>query len=151
MTASVWDDPDLRAGGDYFSFNKVGDNISGKINAVRSHRFADGTVAPQLFLTTDSGEEKTVTCGAVRLKMELLDLRPDAGDHISITLAQEEKRGGGKTLRHWDVNVTKGGSKPAAAARALTDADQRPPAVDTAAAAAALANLSPEQKAALGL
>lgn len=148
MSTSIWDDPDLRAGGEFFAFEKVGDSIAGTVNAVRAHRFTDGSVAPQLLLSTDSGEEKTVTCGAIRLKVAMVEERPEEGDHVSITLASEEPRGGGKTLRHWDVKVTRGGAAPAASAQP----PQAPAgAVDPAAAAAALANLSPEQKAALGL
>jgi len=150
MTQSVWDDPDLRIGGEFVKFENPGDSVSGVINAVRAHRFDDGSVAPQLLLTDDSGEERTVTAGQVRLKAELAAQRPEAGDHIVITLTQEEKRSGGKTLKHFTVVVTRGGA-PAAAAPATPAQSEPAPAIDAAAAAAALANLTPEQRAALGL
>lgn len=164
---SVWDDPELRTGGDFIKFDNVGDTVAGTINAVRAHRFDDGKVAPQILLTTDDGEEKTVTAGQVRLKVALAEQRPEQGDHITITLAQIEKRAGGKTLKHFDVQVRQSGSAPApqpapAAAQApatpalaLAPAPQAAPAAPAAApsaeAMAALAQLSPEQKAALGL
>jgi hypothetical protein len=149
MSTSVWDDPEIKAGGEFISFEKVGDSVSGTINAIRTHRFDDGKVVPQILLTTDDGEERTMTAGQVRLKAELAAQRPEAGDHLSVTFSELEKRAGGKTLKHFNVVVTRGGGKPAAAAPATEKAAEAP--VDTAAAAAALANLTPEQKAALGL
>jgi hypothetical protein len=152
MTASVWDDPELREGGEFVSFENVGDSVSGTVNAVRAHRFDDGKVAPQILITTDDGGERTITAGQVRLKAELAAQRPEAGDHVSISLTEIEKRSGGKTLKHFAVEIRRGGSVPAAtpAAPAATPASA-PAQIDPAAAAAALANLTPEQKAALGL
>jgi hypothetical protein len=147
MSASVWDDPDLRVGGEFVKFENVGDTISGTVNAVRAHRFDDGSVAPQILLTTDDGEERTVTAGQVRLKAELATQRPEPGDHVTITHTEVEKRSGGKTLKHFKVEVRHGG----APAPTPTQAQAPAGAVDPAAAAAALANLSSEQKAALGL
>ena len=151
MTASVWDDPDLRVGGEFVKFENVGDTVSGTINAVRAHRFDDGSVAPQVLLTTDDGEERTVTAGQVRLKAELATQRPEPGDHVTITFTEVEKRSGGKTLKHFKVEVTRGGKPAQPATPAAAPAPAQQGAVDPAAAAAALANLTPEQKAALGL
>ena len=154
---SVWDDPDLRVGGEFVKFENVGDTVSGTVNAVRAHRFDDGSVAPQVLLTTDEGEERTVTAGQVRLKAELATQRLEPGDHVTNTFTEVEKRSGGKTLKHFSVQVNRGG-KPAAATPAAAPAAAATPApaaasaaIDPAAAAAALANLTPEQKAALGL
>jgi hypothetical protein len=149
MTASVWDDPDLRVGGEFVKFENVGDTISGTVNAVRAHRFDDGSVAPQILITTDSGEERTITAGQVRLKTELATQRPEPGDHIKVTFTEVEKRSGGKTLKHFAVEVNRGGGAPTQPAQPAAPA--APAQVDPAAAAAALANLTPEQKAALGL
>lgn len=148
---SIWDDPDLRVGGEFFKFDNVGDSISGTVNAVRAHRFDDGSVAPQVMLTTDDGEEKTVTAGQVRLKAALAEQRPEAGDHISVTFTENEKRAGGKTLKHFDVKVTRGGGPTAAPTAAAPAAVVTEQPVDQAALTAALGNLTPEQKAALGL
>ena len=89
--ASVWDDPDLRVGGDYVKFEKVGDSVAGTVSAVRAHRFESGDVAPQVLLTTDAGEEKTVTGGAIRLKAALAEQRPEPGDHITASLSLAER------------------------------------------------------------
>lgn len=151
---SIWDDPELRAGGEFVKFEKPGDTVSGVINAVRAHRFDDGQVAPQILITTDEGEDRTITAGQVRLKSALAEQRPEAGDRISITFTQEEKRAGGKTLKHFDVAVTRGGTpavaQPAATATA-TPEPQNNNGPDPQALAAAVANLSTEQKAALGI
>lgn len=110
---SVWDDADLKAGGDFVKFDRVGDKVAGTITGIRKHRFDDGSVAAQVFLTLDDGEEKTLTAGQVRLKALFAEKRPDVGDHITVTMTQIEKRGGGKTLKHFDLEVKPGtGDKP---------------------------------------
>lgn len=150
---SIWDDPDLRAGGDFVAFETVGDSIAGTIDAVRAHRFDDGKVVPQILMTTDAGEEKTLTAGQIRLKIALAEQRPEAGDHLTVTLTDIEKRSGGKTLKHFDVNVKRGGGQQQTLQQppAQQQATPQPAQIDPAAAAAALANLTPEQKQALGL
>jgi hypothetical protein len=149
MSVSVWDDPEIKAGGDYIKFDNPGDTVSGTVTAIRAHRFDDGKVVPQVLLVTDDGEEKTMTAGPVRLKAELAEQRPEAGDHITVTFTEVEKRAGGKTLKHFDVKVTKAGAPAPAPAAAPASAPAA--AVDPATLAAALGNLTPEQKAALGL
>jgi hypothetical protein len=142
--ASVWDDPDLRAGGEFVKLDNKGDKISGLINAIRSHRFDDGGVAPQiLFVDDTTGEERTWTAGQIQAKRKLAELRPEAGDWFSAELADVEKRAGGKTLKHIEIVVNRGG-KPAQPTAATVHAVA--PAPDMA---AVLAQLSPEQRAAL--
>jgi hypothetical protein len=54
-----------------------------------------------------------LTAGQVRLKAALAEQRPEAGDHLTVTLKQVEKRSGGKTLKHFDVEIKRGsGDKP---------------------------------------
>lgn len=145
MTESIWDDPDLKSNDDYVKFDEVGDTVTGKILAVKKHTFDDGKVVPQLLLDVN-GEEKTLTAGQVRLKAELADKRPGVGDVLTVTLSNIEKRAGGKTLKHFDV-IVGGAAAPAPTAPAA----EAPQITDPAAAAAAIANLTPEQKAALGI
>ena len=111
---SVWDDPEIRVGGDFIKFDQPGDTVSGTIQAVRKHKFENGDVAPEILLVTDQGEEKSVTAGQIRLKNELALQRPEAGDHIVITLTQIEPRAGGKSLKHFAVEVRRGQGQPAA-------------------------------------
>ena len=143
MSESIWDDADLKSNDDYIKFDKVGDTVTGKILSIRKHVFDDGKAVPQLLLDVN-GEEKTLTAGQVRLKAELSEKRPGVGDVLTVTLSDIEKRSGGKTLKHFDVSLG-GTSAPAAAPVAEA------PAVDAQAAAAAIANLTPEQKIALGI
>lgn len=143
---SIWDDPQLATGGDFVKFEDVGDTVSGTVTAVRTHQFDDGKIVPQILLTDDSGEDRTLTAGQIRLKVALAEQRPEAGDHLKITLTGVEKRPGGKTLKLFDVAVTRGGAAPQAAPAAPAT-----PAAPAADVAAALSNLTPEMRKALGL
>lgn len=161
--SSIWDNPEFRTAGDYAKFEAVGDSIAGTVTAVRVRRWEDGTVSPEVLLVTDDGEEKAITVGQVRLKAALAEQRPEAGDHLTVTLTDIEKRGGGKTLKHWSVQVRRGtgappatsgaSSAPPAAAAPAPAAAATPPAAapDPAAIAAALSSLTPEQRQAVGL
>jgi len=111
---SVWDDPEIAVASDYVKFETVGDSVAGNILAVQVHRFDDGKVAPKLIIETDDGDEKALTAGQVRLRAALAEQRPEAGDHITVTLTEIEKRAGGKTLKHFDVQVTRAGAAAAA-------------------------------------
>jgi hypothetical protein len=117
--SSVWDDPSMQVSGDYIKFEKVGDSVAGTIIEVSAKRWEDGSISPQLLLDTADGS-KTVTAGQVRLKAALAEQRPERGDHITITLSDIERRSGGKTLKHFDVKVTRAGSTPAPAAAGST-------------------------------
>jgi hypothetical protein len=110
-----WNDPDFAIGGDYVSFEKVGDTVTGRVVTIRKMKWQDGTISPQIVLDVN-GEEKTVTAGQIRLKAMLAEKRPQPGQHLTITLTEIEKRAGGKTLKHFDVQV--GSPAPAAAAAA---------------------------------
>lgn len=117
---SVWDDPEMRTASDYASFSEVGDSVSGVVTGVFAHRFDDGKVVPKIMLDTTDGEI-ALTAGQVRLKAELSEKRPEVGDFLTVTLTEIEKRAGGKTLKHFNVFVVKGGKPaPAAAAPTLT-------------------------------
>ena len=116
----VWADPDFAIGGGYITFANPGDTVTGKVITVRKHVWDDGSVSPQILLDVD-GEEKTVTAGQVRLKALLAEKRPQPGQHLTITLTEIEKRAGGKTLKHFDVQV---GTPVAVAAKSGYTAEQ---------------------------
>jgi hypothetical protein len=105
----MWDDPELRSGGEFVKFENPGDRVAGVITGTRKHRFDDGNVVPQIFLTTDEGEERTLTAGQVRLKAALAAERPEVGDHLTVVYERQEKRTGGKTLKHFAVSIRRGG------------------------------------------
>lgn len=136
---SIWDDAEIRTGGEFVKFDNIGDTVTGTITAIRKHQFDDGKVVPQLFLDVD-GEERTLTAGQVRLKAALAEQRPDVGDTLTVTLSNVEKRTGGKTLKHFDVSIARGGSTPAAPAAAPAVSPSVPTTTD---------QLTDEQRAAL--
>lgn len=145
---SVWDSPAAQVGGDFTTFTQPGDTISGKIVEVRLGTDFAGNPAPELVIDTAEGE-KIVTAGQVRLKVALAEARPAVGDAITITMTQLENRPGGRTLKHFQVEVNGTKAESPAATQAAPAASA--PVGQTPEQAAALANLTPEQKAALGL
>lgn len=132
----IWDDPELKVTDEYVKFENVGDGVSGKVLSISIHRWDDGSTCPQLLLEVD-GEEVMLTAGQTRLKRALAEQRPQVGDTLTATLTEIEKRAGGKTLKHFDVTVTRGGAAKAAKP-AAKPADDDP-----------LASLTPEQRAAV--
>lgn len=114
---SIWDDPDMKVTDAYVKFEQPGDAVAGTITSVGIHRWDDGTACPKLAIDTDDGEVG-LTAGQVGLKRALAEQRPEVGDHISVTFTDVEKRPGGKTLKHFDVVVTRAGAAPAAPAPA---------------------------------
>ena len=164
---SIWDDPEIAINDDFVSFENAGDSVTGRILNIRVQRFDDGKACPSLLLDTADGE-RTLTAGQIRLKVALAEQRPEVGDTIAVTLTGVEKRAGGKTLKLFDVRVTRGqGEAPSwaqpnavtpqqatsMAHHPSTQVSSAPPAVVTylppAAAVTLPANLTPDQIAAL--
>lgn len=115
---SVWDTPELQTSSDYVKFENAGDTVTGTVINISAHKWDDGSVSPQILLQTGEGQQ-TVTAGQVRLKAMLAEKRPEVGDGLTITMIGVEKRAGGKTLKLWDVEVTRGGGDSAASAEQL--------------------------------
>lgn len=156
---SVWDDPSIQSG-NYYSFKNVpdGTTISGVILEIVTQSFTDNgvtKVVPVLKLRDDiTGEECSLTAGAYKLKNELVEKRPAVGDHLKVTQVSSEPIGGGKFAKNWGVVITPaGGAQASAAPAAVIPPVEAAPAgpMDPTAAAAAVANLSPEMKKLLGL
>jgi len=104
---SIWDDKDISSTGDYVRFEAVGDGVEGTITNLERHTFTDDEtgekrVTPKLTIKCDDGTEKTLTAGQVRLRLRLVELRPEVGDYLKVTMTDLEKRGK-KTLKHFDV------------------------------------------------
>lgn len=118
MTASVWDDPDLKFVDEFVKLENVGDGFRGRITHIRSHRFDDGSVAAQItFVDSADNVEKTWSAGQVQAKRKLAEIRPEVGWWIKVQLTQIEKRGN-KTLKHLDIDCRPGtgvAPQPAAA------------------------------------
>jgi hypothetical protein len=110
----VWDDPELAASGDYVKFETEGDSVTGDVVVIGKHTFPDGKVAAKVVIRDDDGEERTLTAGQVKLAQALREERPEVGDRIRIVFTEIEKRPGGKTMKHFKVEVKKGAAKTAA-------------------------------------
>lgn len=108
---SIYDDPDVRVGGDYIKFENVGDGVTGDIVHIGKHSFDDGKTVIKLIIDTDDGE-KTLTASQVQLAQKLQEVRPDIGDRVSIKFTGLENRGGGKTLKLFEVKKKAGVAKP---------------------------------------
>ena len=121
---SVWDDPEMRIASDYAKFENIGDTVSGTVTGVYAHRFDDGKVVPKIMLDTTDGEI-ALTAGQVRLKAALSEKRPEVGDILTVTLTEIEKRAGGKTLKHFNVDVIKSGTPAAAKSDPSLTAEQQ--------------------------
>lgn len=141
---SIWDDPNLIENNDYIKFDTEGTSVTGTILAMSIHEFEGGTRAPKLILETEQGE-KTLTAGQVQLKKLLAEKKPDIGDTITITYVRSEKRMGGKTLKHFTVEVnqpaTTKAPKPAQQSAVLNDSVIAALAKENPLAAEALAKL----------
>jgi len=126
---SIWDDKEISSTGDYVRFEAVGDGVEGIIRSLDRHTFTDDEtgekrVTPKLTIECSDGTEKTLTAGQVRLRLRLVELRPEVGDYLKVTMTDLEKRGK-KTLKHFDVIH-----------RPATDLPDTKPAKKTTAAAA---------------
>lgn len=117
---SIWDDPELQISDDYVKFENPGDTITGTITAIRIHRFDDKAV-PQVIVRTPDGRDRTITGGQARLKALLAEKRPEVGDTITVTMTNIEKRAGGKTLKHFELEVGNTGTAPTASVAAPAD------------------------------
>jgi len=124
MPADPWDNI---PSGDFVQWEEVGQSLVGDIISKGVSKDFNDNPAPELGIRQDDGTEVLVTAGQAQLKAKLLEARPNVGDRIKITFTQLEKRGGGKTLKHFDVVIKTGGAKskvepePAAAADAADD------------------------------
>lgn len=130
--SSIWDTPELKTNGDFYKFETPGDTITGTVVSIKAHTWPDGSVAPQLLLSTSEGD-RTVTASQFMLKQLLADTRPEIGDQITITFTEIEPRPMGKTLKKF--TVVKGGGATVTVTPATGGLD--------------ISNLSPEQLKAL--
>lgn len=104
---SIWDDPDMQDSSDYVKFETVGDSVAGRIVSIGKHEFPDGKIAAKLLIDVGDGEIRTMTAGQFRLAAALRDHRPNVGDTIAVKFTSVEKLAAGKTLKHFDVKVTR--------------------------------------------
>jgi hypothetical protein len=96
--------------GDFIKFDEIGDQVVGVIKEVREGRDFNGNPCPELVLELDDGEEKTVTAGQVRLKMQLAEKAPQVGDKIRITYSgvSKDAKPGRAPAKEFTVDVKAG-------------------------------------------
>jgi hypothetical protein len=130
---SIWDDKDIASTGDYVKFEAVGDGVEGTITNLERHTFTDDEtgekrVTPKLTIACTDGTEKILTAGQVRLRLKLVELRPEVGDYLKVTMTELQKIGK-KTLKHFDVVHKQGDDTTPAttATKASTAGSDKPP------------------------
>jgi len=75
---------------EFVKFSAVGDTVTGKITNIRIGEDFNGNPCPVLDLETGTGS-RTVTAGQANLKSQIVQLRPNVGDGITITYDRDEK------------------------------------------------------------
>jgi len=129
---SIWDDKDISSSGDYVKFEAVGDGVEGTITNLERHTFTDDEtgekrVTPKLTIACADGTEKILTAGQVRLRLRLVELRPEVGDYLKVTMTELQKIGK-KTLKHFDVVHRAGdGTVPVTATAKASSGSDKPP------------------------
>jgi len=129
---SIWDDKDIASTGDYVKFEAVGDGVEGTITNLERHTFTDDEtgekrITPKLTIVCTDGTERILTAGQIRLRLRLVELRPEVGDYLKVTMTELQKIGK-KTLKHFDVEHRKGdGALPPVAPKASTKGTDSPP------------------------
>lgn len=114
-----WDE--FKNTGDFVSFKEVGDQIVGVIKAIRTGHDFNGNPCPELIVTDDEGEDRTVTAGQVLLKTALAEKAPQVGDRIRITYSGiGDAKPGKAPAKQFTVDVKPNG-KPAPKAPVATD------------------------------
>lgn len=113
------------SGGDFVKWENPGDSVAGDLIEVRAGTDINGNAVPEWVIRTDDGVDRVVTCSQAQLKSKAFEMRPVAGDRVSVTFTRAEKRDGGKTLKHFDVKVKTGGAKGTAAV-AADEFDEEP-------------------------
>lgn len=102
-----WDQSDAKpTAAAYMKFDAIGDSVSGVITKLDIRTFNAGSPDERKAVEITFADAPTVTAGQVKLQQALYELRPEPGDHLTITLADIERRAG-KTLKHWSVSITR--------------------------------------------
>jgi hypothetical protein len=89
-----------------------GDTISGIVKTLRIATMPDGNRYPSLTITSN-GTDFDLLASQTQLLRLLAEKKPQPGDTITITHTRVEKLAGGKTMKHFTVEVTRG--KPTSA------------------------------------
>lgn len=97
--------------GNFAKWENPGDEIAGDIVGKGIGEDMQGGQVPQIVVRLDDDSEVTITASQAQLRAKLLAAKPNVGDRIKVTFTQSENRSGGKTLKHFEVQVKAGGAK----------------------------------------
>ena len=103
---SFWDDPDIKKaaeGGGYHKLVNPGDTVAGTIKALKKQSFDNGD---RTAIEIEYEDESKFTAGQVLLLRDLYVLQPVKGEHLTITLADIQKRQA-KTLKLFRIELVR--------------------------------------------
>jgi len=103
-----WNQFDRPAGDfpDRWKPENEGDEIAGVVKSVRIATMPDGNRYPSLTINV-SGVEREVLASQTQLLRLLAEKKPQPGDLVHIKFTRVEKLAGGKTMKHFVVDVSK--------------------------------------------
>lgn len=103
-----WEDFERPASGDYNRWKpeNEGDQIKGTITTIRIATMPDGNKYPSLTIDV-AGDKFEMLASQTQLLRILAEKKPTVGDTIDIKFTKTEKLAGNKTLKHFEVTVTK--------------------------------------------
>lgn len=90
----------------------IGDQVTGTLTRIEEEggETVQGDPCPELTIETEDGHEVQVTCSQARLWTRVAELDAEGallvGRHIEIELTDIEKRNGGRTLKHFRVELS---------------------------------------------
>ena len=88
MSADPWDD---LPSGSYWTWNEVGQVLTGQVVAKAIGTDFNGGSCPQLTIRLASGDNVILNCGQAQLKAKVMEIRPQLWDAIKIAYIGEEK------------------------------------------------------------
>ena len=88
MTSIDWDSMDSSP---YVKWDTIGDTISGTITDISVGQDFNGNPCPVLGITTTEGEGRILSCGQANLKQQMIALKPNVMQTITVTFSSEEK------------------------------------------------------------
>jgi len=106
MPDNIWDDPRL-ARGEYVKFVNIGDGITGTILAQVVQVWEDVASVKYTILEDGETEPRMLTASQYQLQTKLRELNPVNGDRVEVKFTSIKPLAGGKTMKEFDVKVTK--------------------------------------------
>lgn len=105
--SDIYDDPAMQSSSGFFSWTNVptGTKVSGAVVAVERGEDFNGGACPQYKLRQPNGDLITLTCGQANLKSQVVALRVQVGQHLTVTYTEDRKVAKGN-MKVFSVEVT---------------------------------------------